>query len=253
MPQLLLGSSTQEGSRRCIQLTELTPVMVQTLGKQKDVTVDSITRTVDGRIVAKCSMYAVRQWSIDFVEQSHINCMAQVCHEIKETVSLEPCMCGERYEQWGRRPAPPCSECAKTHVRKASPDKTGTKQGGSKGKRAKFERSDGKYERKREREIQHPREAVKKTITHADIRHVFSDPSHGSKVGLSAASITNHFQASILWQEFDHDPMPMDAYEGSSEQARCDIVAASSSAPSHRDLPPLQLKVNLPLLKVELD
>jgi len=46
--------------------------------------------------------------------------------------------------------------------------------------------------------------------------------------------------------------MPMDAYEGSSEQARYDIVATNSSAPSPRDLPPLQLKVNLSLLQVEL-
>ena len=37
------------------------------------------------------SMYAVREWSIDFVEQFHINnarnWMAAVCHEINETVS----------------------------------------------------------------------------------------------------------------------------------------------------------------------
>ena len=48
-------------------------------------------------------MFAVREWSIDFVEQSHINnarnWMAAVCHEIKETVSLERCKCGKRYEQ----------------------------------------------------------------------------------------------------------------------------------------------------------
>ena len=39
------------------------------------------------------------------VEQSHINnarnWMAAVYHEIKETVSLERCKYGERYEQWG--------------------------------------------------------------------------------------------------------------------------------------------------------
>jgi len=152
------------------RLTELTPVMVQALGKQKDVTVDNKTRTVDVRIIAKwnergmcpwpagvhssvpsspnwtvqeqpvtpqqnvfanayatrlacgiytvlSSMYAVREWSIYLVKQSHINnarnWMAAVCHEIKETVNLERCKCGERYKQWGRRPAPPCSECAK--------------------------------------------------------------------------------------------------------------------------------------------
>jgi len=123
------------------RLTELTPVKVQALGKQKDVTVDSINRTVENRIVAKwkqrgvcpwpagdqsfdpscqnwteqeqhvtfqqnnfedayatrlafgiytvlSSMYAVREWSIDFVEQSHINNtrngLAAVYHEIKE-------------------------------------------------------------------------------------------------------------------------------------------------------------------------
>jgi len=93
---------------------------------------------------------------------------------------------------------------------------------------------------------------VKKTKAQANIRHVSSDPSHGSRVGLSAASLTNPFQAPILRQEVDHDPMPMDAYEGSSEHARCDIVA-TNSAPSPRDLPSLQLRVNLPLLQVEVD
>jgi len=116
------------------QLTELTPVMVQALGKQKDVTVDSITATVDDSIVAKwkrrgvcawsagdqfsdpscqnwtqreqpvtpqqnnfvntyatslacsiytvvSSMYAVREWSIDFVEQSHINNASRVAED----------------------------------------------------------------------------------------------------------------------------------------------------------------------------
>ena len=64
--------------------------------------------------------------------------MAAVCHEIKEIVSLERCKCGERYEQWGRRPAPPCSNCEKPHVRRASSGETGTEQGGSEGKRAKL-------------------------------------------------------------------------------------------------------------------
>jgi len=174
--------------------------MVQALGKQKDLTVDSITATVNDRIVAKwkrrgvcpwpardqfsdpsyqkwtereqsvtpqqnnfknayttrlaCGIYAVlsstymvREWSIDFVEQSHINkarnWMAAVCHEIKETVSLERCKCGGRYEQWGRRPAPPCLKCEKIHVRKASSGETGTEQGGSEGKRAKCDSSNG--------------------------------------------------------------------------------------------------------------
>jgi len=178
--------------------------------------------------------------------------MAAVCQEIKETVSLEQCKCGERYEQWGRRPAPPCSKCEKTHVRKASSGETGTEQGGSEGRRAKCDSSDGKGERKR-KNIQHPRKAVKKIKTQPDIRHAFFDPAHGSRVRLSAASLTNPFQAPILRQEVDHDPMPMDAYDGSSEQSRCDIVATNSRALSPRDLLPLQLKVNLLLLQVEFD
>ena len=59
------------------------------------------TRLACGIYTVLSSMYAVREWSIDFVEQSHINnarnWMAAVCHEIKETVSLERCKCGERY------------------------------------------------------------------------------------------------------------------------------------------------------------
>jgi len=201
-------------------------------------------------------MYAVRERAIDFVEKSHINnaqnWMAAVCHEIKETVSLERCKCGERYEQWGRQPAPPCYECEKIHVRKASSGETGTGQGGSEGKRAKCDSSDGKGERKRG-EISHPRKAVKKIKTQADIRYAFFDPAHGSRVRLSPASLTNPFQAPILQQEVDHDPMPMDPYDGSSELSRCDIVATNSSALSPRDLPPLQLKANLSLQQVELD
>jgi len=42
-------------------------------------------------------------------------------------------------------------------------------------------------------------------------------------------------------------------YEGSSEQSRCDVVATDSSVLSPLDLPPLQLKVNLPLIQVEFD
>jgi len=53
--------------------------------------------------------------------------------------------------------------------------------------------------------------------------------------------------------EVDHDPMPMDAYDGSSEQSRCDNVATNSSALSPRDLPPHQLKANIPLRQVEID
>jgi len=44
------------------RLTELTPLMAQALGKQKDMTVDSINRTVDDRIVAKWKRRGVCPW-----------------------------------------------------------------------------------------------------------------------------------------------------------------------------------------------
>jgi len=94
---------------------------------------------------------------------------------------------------------------------------------------------------------------VKKIKTQADIRHTFFDPACDSRVRLSAESLTNPFQAPILRQEVENDPMPIDAHDGSSEQSRFDIVAQNSSALSPRDLPPLQLKANLPLQQVELD
>jgi len=74
--------------------------------------------------------------------------MTAVCHEIKET---ERCKCGEHYEQWGRRPAPPCFKCHGTevHAKKASPGETGIEQGGSEGNRAKRESSDGRDEKKK--------------------------------------------------------------------------------------------------------
>ena len=105
-------------------------------------------------------------------------------------MSLERCKCGERYGQWGRRPAPPCSTCEKIYFRKASSVETGTGQGGSEGKRAKGDSSNGIGERKREKKIKHPRKAVKEIKAQADIRHAFFDPAHGSRVRLSAASLT---------------------------------------------------------------
>jgi len=44
------------------RLTELAPLMAQALGKQKDVTVDSINRTVNDRIVAKWKQKGVCPW-----------------------------------------------------------------------------------------------------------------------------------------------------------------------------------------------
>jgi len=109
------------------------------------------------------------------------------CHEIKETVSLERCKCGKSYEQWGRRPAPPCSKSAENQVRKESPGETSTEQGESKGKRAQRESNDGKRKEK-ERKSKILGKLWKKIKKQADIRHILSDTSHGSRVGLCDGS-----------------------------------------------------------------
>jgi len=78
------------------------------------------------------SLYAVRNWKIDFVQQSHIknarNWMAAACHAIKEVVCLNWCGCGERYEHWGSRPTPPCPTCEKFRMRKTAPDERKTRE-----------------------------------------------------------------------------------------------------------------------------
>jgi len=57
------------------------------------------------------SLYAVRNWKIDFTQQAHIknarNWLAAAGHAIKEIVSLHQCECGEKYEQWGQSTTPP--------------------------------------------------------------------------------------------------------------------------------------------------
>ena len=116
------------------------------------------------------------------------------------------------------------------------------------GKRAKCDSSCGKGGRNRQN-VQYPRKAAKKINTQLDIRYAFFDPAPGPRVRLSAASLINPLQAPILLQEVDHDPMPKDEYEGSSEQSRGDTAAANSSALPPRDLLPLQLKTNPPLLQ----
>jgi len=92
------------------------------------------------------SLYAVRDWKMESVKQSHIknarNWMAAACHEIKEMVSLNRCGCGERYEQWGRRPAPPCPSCEKPRIRKTAPGEKDTEKVGKEGKRTKYDDSE---------------------------------------------------------------------------------------------------------------
>jgi len=75
------------------------------------------TRLACGIYTVLSSLYAVRNWEIDFVRQTHIrqarNWMAAIGHAIHEIVSLYRCSCGLSYEQWGSQPTPPCPTCGK--------------------------------------------------------------------------------------------------------------------------------------------
>ena len=123
------------------------------------------------------------------------NWMAAACHEIKEIVSLHRCACGERYEQWGRQPAPPCPSCEKTRIRKTAPGEKDTEKAGREGKRTKYDDSEEKGDQKEN--IQPPR-ATKKKLEHNPTPHAFFDPTLGPRNGPPAASLTIPFQALVL-------------------------------------------------------
>jgi len=79
------------------------------------------TRLACGIYTVLSSLYAVRNWEIDFVQQIHIrqarNWMQAIGHAIYEVVSLHRCNCGLSYEQWGSQPAPPCPTCGETFLK----------------------------------------------------------------------------------------------------------------------------------------
>jgi len=163
-------------------MTDLTPGMLQTLGRLREVTADNIMATINDQIgttwkrrgispgpasdqptdppgeywteleqlgtpqrnnfanaretslacgiyTVLRSLYAVRNWKIDFIQQAHLknerNWMAAVGHAIKEVVGLHRCGCGESYEQLGSQPTPPCPTCEKTHLKKNSNSREG--------------------------------------------------------------------------------------------------------------------------------
>jgi len=232
-------------------MTDLTPGMLQTLGRFGEVTADSIIATINDQIGTRwklrgvspgpacdqptdppgqnwteleqpgtpqqnnfadtresslacgiytvlSSLYAVRNWKIDCIQQAHIknarNWMAAAGHAIKEVVGLHRCECGESYEQWGSRP--PCPTCEKTHLRKAAPDEEGTERTERAGKRTKHEES--KYKEKMiENTLPHQTKETRQSPT----PHVFSTgPTPGSRMGI-AASFTTPFQAPALRHE----------------------------------------------------
>jgi len=76
------------------------------------------TRLACGIYTVLSSLYAIRNWDIDFVQQTHIrqarHWMAAIGHAIHEVVSLHRCSCGLSYEQWSSQPTPPCPTCGRT-------------------------------------------------------------------------------------------------------------------------------------------
>ena len=95
--------------------------------QQNNFTNTKETRLAFGIYTVLSSLYAVRNWKIDFVQQTHIgqarNWMAAIGHAIHEVVSLHQCRCGQSYEQWGNRPIPPYPTCEKIRLRNTGPGK----------------------------------------------------------------------------------------------------------------------------------
>jgi len=85
------------------------------------------TRLACGIYTVLSSLYAVRNWKIDFVQQTHIrqarNWMAAIGHATHEVVSLHRCRCGQNYQQRGNRPSPPCPTCKKIRLKNTGPGK----------------------------------------------------------------------------------------------------------------------------------
>ena len=79
------------------------------------------TRLACGIYTVLSSLYGVRNWEIDFVQQTHIrqarNWMTAIGHAIHEVVGLHRCSCGLSYEQWGSQPTPPCPTCGETFLK----------------------------------------------------------------------------------------------------------------------------------------
>jgi len=95
--------------------------------QQNNFTNTKETRLACGVYTVLSSLYAVRNWKIDFIQQTHIrqarNWMAAIGHATIEGISLHRCRCGQSYEQWGNRPTPPCPTCEKIRLRKTGPEK----------------------------------------------------------------------------------------------------------------------------------
>jgi len=231
------------------RMTDLTPEMLLTLGRLREITVENTIATINDQITTRwkrrgispgpacdrpkdppgqnwtereqpgtpqqnkfanaretslacgiytvlSSLYAVRNWEIDFIQQAHIKNAAAVGHAIKEVVGLHRCECGESYDRWGNQTTPPCPTCEKTRSRKTTPDVKGTERTERTGKRTRYEESKDK-EIKIENTLPHQTKETRKRPT----PHVFLDPTSGPWMGTPAACLTTPFQGPALRHE----------------------------------------------------
>jgi len=116
------------GSRLKDQLVQPWTYIEQPGTPQQDKFTNTMeTRLACGTYTVLSSLYAVRNWEIDFIQQTHIrqarNWIAAIGHAIHEVVSLHRCRCGQSYEQWGNQPTPPCPTCEKIRLKNTGPGK----------------------------------------------------------------------------------------------------------------------------------
>jgi len=128
-------SADQQGSKWTMIEQTGTP-------QQNNFTNTTETRLACGIYTVLSALYAVRNWEMDFLQQTHIrqarNWMVAIGLAIKNIVSLHRCNCGRQYEQWYDQPTPPCPDC-KIRSSKTSNKKRARNDVEKSGKRAKFE------------------------------------------------------------------------------------------------------------------
>ena len=116
-----ISPATEEGSRSHDPLVQpWTYLEHPGTPQQNNFNNTTETRLACGVYTVLSSMYAIRNWDIDFVQQTHIkqarHWMTAIGHAIHEVVNLHRCTCGLSYEQWSSQPTPPCPTCGRTSL-----------------------------------------------------------------------------------------------------------------------------------------
>jgi len=155
--------------------------------QQNNFTNTKETRLACGIYTVLSSLYAVRNWKIDFVQQAHIrrarNWMVAIGHAVNEVVSLHRCMCGQSYEKWGNRPTPPCPTCEKIRHKNAGPEKRKRETDDRTDKRTKYE--DGKDEGDKIKNHNNPPQNTE----HNSTSYAFPDPTPYPRKRTPAANL----------------------------------------------------------------